>query len=882
MDRTAPPPASLPSTSDTPSIRPVRLRCNDTIDPVGIDRLPPLLSWELDGTDTEIRQTAWQVVATDARTGATLWDSGKTQSDRTLQIPYGGPALRSRESVIWRVRVWDDADVAGPFSACARFEAGLLHESDWRAKWIGNPRGATDVDHPVPAPCFRREIRLAGQVAQARAYVCGLGYHELTINGSKADDTVLRGAFTRYDVSALYDTYDLTAALQAAGDAAVFGVTLGNGWYNCFTPEVWDFRQAPWRHAPKLRLQVHIWYADGREDVVTSDTQWRVGEGEVRFDGLRNGETIDARHAIPGWDTPGFEDAAWPRATLIRSPGGTLKSFQMPPMRVVRTLRPIAVKTVAAGTCVVDMGENLSGWARVTAQGPAGTEIVLRYSEKIHDDGTIDRSNIDIFVKGGEFQTDRFILAGTGAPETFEPRFTYHGFRYVEVTGYPGVPTVNDFEGRVVHTDLPSRGRFACSDPVVNAIHQATLKATLTNWHGMPTDCPHREKNGWTGDAGLSAEQVLYNHDARTAYAKWLDDFLDAQRPSGQLPGIVPTGGWGFNWGSGPAWDSAMLHICWYLYLYDGDLAALRHQYAGMKQYVAFAEGMLDEGIANFGLGDWCPPVGGAEDHKCPTPVTDTAYVAVDADIVAKAAALLGHSEDAERFAALATRIRTAFCRTFVDMETGEVRSDSQTALSCALFQHMVPDTLRGRVFDRLVAQVEVADRHIDCGILGAKYVMHVLNDMGRADLAHAIAVNPTFPGWGNWIAKGATTLREMWNDESSQNHHMFSDIGAWFYRGLAGILPDPDAPGFRHTVFRPQPVPGMAWAEAAHVSPYGEVSSRWERDAGQPAHITFTVRVPANTRGTFHFPAGMKPTDGGTGDRRFGSGTYRFEAHEI
>ncbi len=879
MEHNATPAAPQQQQTGTPGLRPVRLRCNDTVDPIGFDRLPPLLSWELEGTGPDSRQSAWQVVATDAHSGVTLWDTGKVRDGRSLQLPYGGPAPRSREAVAWRVRVWDETDAAGPWSAFARFETGLLRETDWQAKWIGNPRGATDVDHPVPAPCFRREIRLAGPVAQVRAYVCGLGYHALTVNGRKADDTVLRGAFTRYDATVLYDTYDLTDAFQAASGTAVIGVMLGNGWYNCFTPEVWDFRQAPWRHAPKLLLQVHLRYQDGTEQVVATGTDWRVGEDAVRFDGLRNGETVDARHAVPGWDTPGFDDAAWPRATLIRSPGGILKSFQMPPMRVVRTLRPVTVKEVAPGTHVVDMGENLSGWARLTAQGPAGTEIVLRYAEKLHDDGTIDRSNIDIFVKAGEFQTDRFLLAGTGAPETFEPRFTYHGFRYVEVTGYPGVPDAEDFEGRVVHTDLPSRGHFACSDPVVNAIHQATLKATLTNWHGMPTDCPHREKNGWTGDAGLSAEQVLYNHDARTAYAKWLDDFLDVQRPSGQLPGIVPTGGWGFNWGSGPAWDSAMLHICWYLYLYDGDLEALRRQYAGMKRYVAFAEGMLDNGIAHFGLGDWCPPVGGPDDHKCPTPVTDTAYVAVDADIVAKAAALLGHHDDAARFSALANAVREAFCRTFVDRETGEVRSDSQTALACALFQRMVPDTLRGRVFDRLVAQVEAADRHIDCGILGAKYVMHVLNDMGRADLAHAIAVNPTFPGWGNWIAKGATTLREMWNDESSQNHHMFSDIDAWFYRGLAGILPDPDAPGFRHTVFRPQPVPGMDWAEASHASPYGEVASRWERHAGQTERITFSVTVPANTRGSFHFPQGMRPADGGTAERCFGSGTWLFEA---
>ncbi len=855
----------------------VDLRCNDSVNPIGVDSLPALLSWVPKGAGTDRMQSAWQIRATAADASRLLWDSGKVLSDRTWQIPYGGPVLRSSERIRWQVRLWDETGTPGTWSEEAAFEAGLLCESDWKGKWIGSPKGGTDIDRPIPAPLFRKEIPISSPVVSARAHVCGLGYHELYVNGHKVDDTVLRSAFTRYDATVLYDSYDITELVRKDTSTATFGVILGNGWYNCFTPEVWDFRQAPWRHQPKFLLQIRLIHADGSETVVVSDTSWKTGDSAIRFDGLRNGEFYDARCEVPGWNRKGFDDRAWIAGCIVRSPGGRLRSFQMPPIRVTRTLKPLSVKEVKPGIYICDMGENLSGWIRMKAAGPAGTETVFRYSEQIHENGTIDPSKINTFVKGGEFQTDKYCFAGTGEMEEWEPRFTYHGFRYVEITGFPGIPTVAHFEGHVVHTDLPPRGRFSCSDPVINAIQLATEKATLTNYHGIPTDCPHREKNGWTGDAGLSAEQVIYNHDPRTAYAKWLGDFLDAQRPSGQLPGIIPTGGWGYNWGSGPAWDSAMLHISWYLYLYDGDLAILERMYEGMKRYVEFAEGQSENGLVHFGLGDWCPPVGDAQDHKCPTKVTDTAYFAVDADIVARTARLLGKLEDAERFEALARTIREAFMQAFVDSDTGSVLSDSQTSLACALYQNMVPVSLRGKVFDRLVEQVEAADRHIDCGILGAKYVIHVLYDMGRADLAHAITVNPTFPGWGNWMAKGATTLRETWNDDSSQNHHMFSDISAWFYRGLGGILPDPDAPGFRHTFFRPNPVPGMDWVEAEHESPLGKVAIVWRREAGDA--ISYTLTVPVNGSATFHFPLGQMPEDGGSRVRKLGSGIHCLRA---
>jgi len=745
---------------------------------------------------------------------------------------------------------WDKDDRPSCWSETASFEMGLLDRSDWTARWIAADAGfAIDLE-VQPAPFLRKQIILDRDVVSARAYVCGLGYYELRINGQKAGDSVLTPMFTRYDRTVLYDTIDVTSLLMR-GDNAI-GVILGNGWYNCFTREVWMFAEAPWRHRPKLLLQLHIELADGTHLVVASDTSWRVTTGPITFDSLRNGEHYDARKEMNGWDTPGYDDSAWKRASIIAPPGGSLRSSQMPPIRVTGTIRPVSVTEVSPGTFVYDLGQSISGWARITAEGPAGTEIVLRYGERLAADGSLERAAIERFVRSGEFQTDRYTMKGE-CKETWEPRFTYHGFRYVEVTGFPGTPTLDNLVGRVVHTDLEQRGVFECSNETLNSVQRCARWSTLTNYHGMPTDCPHREKNGWTGDAQVSAEQVLLNFDPATAYAKWLRDFRDVQRPSGQLPGIVPTGGWGYNWGSGPAWDSAIVHIPWYVYLYTGDRTVIEEMYDSIRLYVDYMTEMAVDHIVKFGLGDWCPPYERDPDHpKCPTVVTDTAYYYTNALLLSKMARLTGRSDDEQKYARLAEDIKQAFRDRFVDSSTGVVEGNCQTSMACALYQGLTSDDDRELVFERLVEQVELRERHIDCGILGAKYIMHALTENGRADLAYAIATQRTYPGWGHWIEQGATTLWESWSGDTSLNHHMFSDVSAWFYKGLAGINPDESAPGFKHVVIRPNPVSGLEWVRASHESMYGTVSSEWRVDEDR---FELRVRIPVNCTATVVMP---------------------------
>jgi len=827
------------------------LTCNHARNPLGVDSPRPRLSWKLHSGARGQRQTAYRIVAASSieclnQGRYDLWDTGKVESSDSVFIEYAGRPLRSRERCFWRVMAWDKDDRPSCWSETASFEMGLLDRSDWTARWIAADAGfAIDLE-VQPAPFLRKQIILDRDVVSARAYVCGLGYYELRINGQKAGDSVLTPMFTRYDRTVLYDTIDVTSLLMR-GDNAI-GVILGNGWYNCFTREVWMFAEAPWRHRPKLLLQLHIELADGTHLVVASDTSWRVTTGPITFDSLRNGEHYDARKEMNGWDTPGYDDSAWKRASIIAPPGGSLRSSQMPPIRVTGTIRPVSVTEVSPGTFVYDLGQSISGWARITAEGPAGTEIVLRYGERLAADGSLERAAIERFVRSGEFQTDRYTMKGE-CKETWEPRFTYHGFRYVEVTGFPGTPTLDNLVGRVVHTDLEQRGVFECSNETLNSVQRCARWSTLTNYHGMPTDCPHREKNGWTGDAQVSAEQVLLNFDPATAYAKWLRDFRDVQRPSGQLPGIVPTGGWGYNWGSGPAWDSAIVHIPWYVYLYTGDRTVIEEMYDSIRLYVDYMTEMAVDHIVKFGLGDWCPPYERDPDHpKCPTVVTDTAYYYTNALLLSKMARLTGRSDDEQKYARLAEDIKQAFRDRFVDSSTGVVEGNCQTSMACALYQGLTSDDDRELVFERLVEQVELRERHIDCGILGAKYIMHALTENGRADLAYAIATQRTYPGWGHWIEQGATTLWESWSGDTSLNHHMFSDVSAWFYKGLAGINPDESAPGFKHVVIRPNPVSGLEWVRASHESMYGTVSSEWRVDEDR---FELRVRIPVNCTAT-------------------------------
>ncbi|MBV9469746.1 MAG: family 78 glycoside hydrolase catalytic domain [Abitibacteriaceae bacterium] len=706
----------------------------------------------------------------------------------------------------------------------------------------GKPWGQVpDTRTAPPAPLLRHTFAVQGRLKRARAYICGLGYFELHLNGQKVGDHMLDPGYTRYDRRDLYVTYDVTPYLQAGSNAV--GIILGTGPYDDNVPAAWDFEKAPWRDRPKALMELRLEYENGRVTTLTTDNTWKASTGPITFDNIYAGENYDARLEKSGWDTPRYNDAGWETARLVAAPKGILAAEQMPPIKVGQILKPAKLSEPKPGVFLYDMGQNFAGLPQLSVEGTAGTKVVMACGEKLHKDGTLEQGNIAGFVKGHDpsmqFQTDIYTLKGTGR-EVWSPHFTYHGFQYVEVTGFPGKPTLDNLRGLVMHSAMQPVGHFECSNPLLNAIQHNTIWSYLSNFQGIPTDCPHREKNGWTGDAQLAAEQGMYNFDSAANYVKWLNDLKDEQQPGGALPGIVPTGGWGYQWGNGPAWDSAYPLICWYLYQYYGDTRIFQVHYEHLRRYVDYLTSRAQDGIVSIGLGDWVPP-----GPTAPVAVTDTGYYYRDALIVAQAASLLGNGADARKYTQLAASIKRAFNAKFFDPKTSSYADGSQTALSCALYQGLVEPQNKEAVLKNLVAAVDKHDGHIFTGILGAKYVMNTLLENGRPDVAYTIATQKTAPGWGNWIERGATTLWEDWGGGSSLNHIMFGDISAWFYKALAGINGDPAAPGFNHFFIKPQVLGDLTWARGEYDSIHGKIVSDWKLQDGQ---FKLDVTVPVNT----------------------------------
>ena len=558
------------------------------------------------------------------------------------------------------------------------------------------------------------------------------------------------------------------------------------------------------------------------------------------------------------------------------------------PIKVVATVQPVTATHPQPGLTVFDLGQNLAGLPRLTVTGPAGTVVRLRCGERLHPDGTVDMADIAQHIRDKtlqkEFQCDAYTLKG-GGPETYEPRFTYHGFQYVQLEGLPDGATAS-VEADVVRTAFEPGGSFTCSDPMLNKIEHAAEWAYASNFVGIPTDCPHREKNGWTGDAQLAVAMGLEHFRGEAAYTQWIQTLADGQRPDGKLACIAPTPGWGYNLLDGPAWESAYFLIPWEMYVQSGDARVLTSHYDGYKKWLGWYRAKAKDGVVGYGLGDWAPVK-----TQTPTGVTSTGYYYRDLQIAAATADLLGKADESAAFRAEADHVKAGFAAAFYDAATGKYAGGTQTAQSCAIYQGLVADADRARVADNLVAAVHAAGDHVDTGILGAKYLLRALSDTGHADVAWTVATQRSRPSWGNWIDNGATTLWEEWDGSSSRNHIMFGDISAWFVEDLAGLRADPARPGFAHFVVRPLPLGDLTSAAATRVNLHGTIRTGWTKADGR---LTLTIEVPANTTATVYVPAvgdvtesghpaadadGVKfvRRDGGSTVYEVGSGSYAF-----
>lgn len=712
-------------------------------------------------------------------------------------------------------------------------------KNNWRAKWIGHPDICLNnwKQKVHPAPFFRKVFDYEKKEKNAIVYICGLGYYELYINGRKIGEQVLDPVVTVYDRRVLYVAHNVSEYLLPGRN--VIGVILGNGWYNCHTAETWHFNKASWRDYPKLLLQMEM------DNIIKicSNESWKVTTGPIVFDALRNGETYDARLELDCWLNPSYSDENWENAASVAPPGGILRRQTMPPCKIMRNIQPVEEWTLKNGDRVYNIGQNITGWVKITVSGAPGEEIVIRYSERLKNK-ELDQSHISAYIRHGDFQTDRYFLNGDGV-ETWEPRFTYHGFQYVSVSGNAEIKSI---EGRVVYTSFDQTGKFSCSNETINKLQECTLRSYAGNFVGIPSDCPHREKNGWTGDAQLAAETGLFNFAAGSAYTQWIDTVADCQRPSGQLPGIVPSAGWGYNWGSGPAWDSALLLIPWYVYLYTGDKSAIETHYESMKKYVDYCTSRSTDYIVAFGLGDWCHI-----DKKriVDRALTDTGYYYIDAVLLAKFATMTGCRNDYKKYSRLAENIKTAFNQKFYRGD-GVYANGEMTALGCALYHGLVSDEEKQKAAAMLAEAVKKNSCKVDFGILGAKYIPRALADNGYIELAYRLLTQPEFPGWAYWLRQGANTLWEDWRGRQSRNHIMFGDISAWIYKYLGGISPDPEQPGFKHFIIKPHLVSDLKWVNAEHCSPYGRISSKWNVEN---ENFNLEVEIPSESTATVITP---------------------------
>lgn len=833
--------------------KPVDLKTEHITNPIGIDAWQPRFTWRLQDNRHGARQLAYRILVNKDSAAlvegkGTAWNSGRVVSGHQL-VPYAGKALEPFSKYYWKVEI-NDKDNKLSASTVAHFETGMIEQKNWQGHWISDGQDVT----LKPAPYFRKTFDTKKKVKSARAYIAVAGLYELYLNGRRIGNHRLDPMYTRFDRRNLYVTYDVTPQLQAGKNA--IGVLLGNGWYNHQSTAVWYFHKAPWRNRPAFCMDLRISYEDGTAETISTGKDWKTSLSPVIFNSIYTAEHYDARLEQPGWNTPDFTDTAWKEVSYRPAPSATIAAQVLHPIRHVEEIKPASVQKFSDTVYVFDLGQNISGVSKLTLQAPAGTVVRLKHGERLYRSGRVDLSNIDVHYRPTDstdpFQTDIFILGGNGE-EAFMPRFNYKGFQYVEVSASAPIQlTKESLSGYFMHSDVPVSGNVTSSNPVIDKIWWATNNSYRSNLFGYPTDCPQREKNGWTGDGQIAVETGLFNFDAITIYEKWMADHRDEQQPNGVLPAIIPTSGWGYEWANGPDWTSSIALIPWNIYLFYGDTSLLSRCYDNIKRYVDYINGKWPAGLTNWGLGDWIPVK-----STSPVELTSSAYYFADATILAHAAKLLGKQEDYSVYSALAQKIKNAVNAKYLNSKTGIYGSGLQTELSVPLFWGLVPEHLKTKVAANLARRVAADSFHLDVGLLGTKAILNALSENGYADVAYKLAAQETFPSWGWWIKNGATTLYENWpidaGSDISMNHIMFGEIGAWFYKGLGGIRPDPVKPGFKNILLKPNFVSGLDHFEATHDGPYGRIVSSWKR-AGKT--LTYSIVIPANSGAAVTLPA--------------------------
>ena len=915
------------------------LRCEYQSEPVGIDTEKPRLSWRLISPTRGTHQKAYQILVASTSdllnsNRGDLWDSGKVESDASIQIEYHGKALASHRQYFWKVRSWDEHGVASSWSQNAVWTTGLLRQEDWKAQWIQRHIKETfvavDPFDDDPNPIFRKQFSVTKPIKRALLFGAGLGYFEFHLNGAKVGDHQLDPGWTDFSKRVSYQTFDVTSMVKKGPNA--IGAMLGNGWFNTVPLRIFgiNLRDHLPSGDPRLLAQLHIEYADGTSDVVVSDPSWRAGEGPIVRNSVYLGEVYDARNVQSGWDKPGFDDSGWGPAVLAHGvKTGELQSQRTPPIRITKTVKPVQISEPKPGVFIVDYGQNFAGVTRMKVKGPAGTRIRLRSGELLYKDGTLNAmTTVAGQIKGGgqdyhydgkgypktAFQIDEYVCSGSGE-EVFQPRFTFHGFRYVEVSGYPGKPTLADFEGQRMNSDVEQVGSFECSNPLFNRIQTMVEWTLLSNLFSVQSDCPHREKFGYGGDQVATSEMAMYTYDMARFYSNTAhllaetmivdppselgNDFDRVMKPNVQR-GVTETAPFvgiadeGLGGQTGPIeWASAFPMLIVQLNDYYGDKA--------VAQYLFTSEGLWLNYLAGA---DKAKIEKGISDHESlvpkPEALTGRTYELLNYDWFGRIVLLgnlpdddprnvasgsidpfygvRGHEGYSKRMHGLADDLKNEFNKRFLKPD-GTYDSGTQACQTIPLALGFVSNDMKAKVLNVLIKDIEAHDYHLTTGIFGTKYLFQALSNAGRDEIAYRIANQKTFPGWGWMLANGATTMWEHWefsDNTYSHNHPMFGSVSEWFYKSLAGIQPDPSGPGFKKFFVKPSVVGELTWVKCHHDSMYGRIESNWKREGNK---LTLTVTVPPNTTATVFVP-GTGVTEGGKTVKskvEVGSGTYVF-----